>query len=68
MLTPQVILTEVLYNAYNSYVNAEYHYNKYLNEVLRKILWFILEQMFWLGVEGGHKEDVSTPAHKDNWA
>lgn len=39
MLTPQVILTEVLYNVYNSYVNAEYHYNKYLNEVNGCLVW-----------------------------
>lgn len=58
MLTLQVILTEVLYNVYNSYVNAEYHCNKYLNEVLRKSLWAILEQMHGLGMEGGHKEDL----------
>lgn len=68
MLTPQVILTEVLYNAYNSYVNAEYHYNKYLNDVLRKSLWVILEQTLWLDVEGGHKGGLWTLVHKGNWA
>ena len=58
MLTPQVILTKVLYNAYNNYVNAEYHYNKYLNEVLRKSLQVILERMLSLVVEGGNKETL----------
>lgn len=36
---------EVLHNAYNSYVNAEYHCNKYSNEVLTESLQVILEQM-----------------------
>lgn len=53
---------------HNSYVNAEYRYDKYLNEVLRKSLWVILEQMLWLGVKGGHKKGLWILAHKDNRA
>lgn len=38
---------KVLHNTHNSKVNAEYHCNKYSNEVLTECLQVIFEQMLW---------------------